>query len=341
MYKVRSPPTDKVPRAQLPRTMRESYKPKPKTEAPWAGSDVAVTLTTTHATSYANYGSPQRTQPIRPKPQHDWTSSAFEGRSTHQDSYTGTYLPPRESYKPRREYSPERWEMKLTTTSHSSYLPNYGNTKREACRPKRTPLDMSKFDTRSTAQDAFMGPPPGYRPVAAFYPKEKERENAPFENTTTSRSAYVAWPVCSSATAATAATGEPVAPLMLTNVPLPAHPCDPVRPRLPGRRNLTLRRRSRNRLWERDTWGRPIAIPIHPADFPVEGRHLWTLSADTLVGSREPLPGRCLHLVIWANSVVLTGLCWLHGWIGSWRGRSTVTLIQPPWLGVRRQDLHS
>lgn len=185
---------------RLRSTMRESYKPKPKTEAPWAGGDASVTLTTTHATSYANFGSPQRRQPIRPKPQHDWTSSAFEGRSTHQDSFTGTYLPPRQSYKPQREYSPERWEMVLTTTAASSYLPHYGNTKREACRPKRTALDTSKFDTRSTSQDAFLGPPQGYRPVAPFYPKEKAREDAPFENTTTSRSAYVAWPVRSSAT---------------------------------------------------------------------------------------------------------------------------------------------
>jgi hypothetical protein len=176
--------------------MRESCKPVMRTEAPWGGTtDKPIAYQSTYASAFTDtFGIPP-VQPIRPTPQHQWDLNAkFEGRSTHQDSYQELHSGgPRESCRPIREYAPVQWGFIPSTTARSSYMPHYGVPRREAIRPARRAPDESRFDTRSTAQDAFLPFPTGYRPVKPFYPTTStQRDTAKFEHTSTSRAAYIA-----------------------------------------------------------------------------------------------------------------------------------------------------
>ena len=175
--------------------MRESCKPAPSTNAPWASFDgyAKDNYSSTYASAYIQMGVPKQAQAIRPKAQHPWTSDAkFDTRSTAQDAFLDMKGKPRESCKPIREYEPIQWSAALTTTAGASYIPYYKPVRREPFRPARREVDGSKFDTRSTSQDSYNPFPSGYRPVRPIYPKEPPREDTKFENTTTSRSSYVA-----------------------------------------------------------------------------------------------------------------------------------------------------
>lgn len=100
---------------------------------------------------------------------------------------------PRQSCKPIREYEPINWPSKPVTTNKAMFIPHYGlEAKRSPFRPKPKEVDGSSFDTRSTQQDSFLPFPKNYAPRTSIYPAEKPYEYAPFEHTSTSRSAYVA-----------------------------------------------------------------------------------------------------------------------------------------------------
>lgn len=173
-----------------------SCKPPPSTEAPWGSfQGLGDTYSSTYTAAYgATAGmSPQRVQPIRPKLQHPWTSEAkFDTRSTAQDAFQGLGGGPRQSCKPIREYSPERWSMPLTTTAQQSFIPYYGSTRVAPFRPKPSERDTSPFDTRSTAQDAYIAIPSNYQRRFPIYPTERRPEPSKFDCTSTSRAAYIA-----------------------------------------------------------------------------------------------------------------------------------------------------
>lgn len=61
-------------------------------------------------------------------------------------------------------------------------------------RPKLAERDQSRFETRSTQQDAFMPFPDSVRPPMPFIPKEADRTNTRFDHTSTSRAAYIEHP---------------------------------------------------------------------------------------------------------------------------------------------------
>lgn len=175
---------------------QQSCKPTPKTEAPWASaSDAAMPFgSSTHQAQFVWFPSAYRqAAAIKPKSQHDWSvpNEEYAPRSTSQDSFMDLGGGPRESLAPKREFKAEPWGITLCSTSQAQFIPHYGIVKREAIRPKRAALDTSPFDTRSTAQDAYMPFPSSYKPRAPIYPMEAVREAATFDHTSTSRAAYV------------------------------------------------------------------------------------------------------------------------------------------------------
>ena len=134
---------------------------------------------------------------IRPKEQHPWKSVAkFDTRSTAQDAFVnmGAYAV-RESYKPLREYEPEQWPQKIITTNQAMFVPTYGIAKRKAIRPKLPEIDHSRFDTKSTQQDSFLPIPVNYKPRAPILPPTLPYEYTKFEDTSTSRAAFIAHPI--------------------------------------------------------------------------------------------------------------------------------------------------
>lgn len=177
---------------------RESCKPQKTTAPPWGVWDLPG-HTTTYAATYAMPGNRNPAVPIRPKEQHPWMSQAkFDTRSTAQDAFqhmSGGGSTKRESCKPIREYEPIEWPQKITTTNQAMFIPYYAPAKREPFRPKLKEVDGSSFDTRSTAQDSFLPFPDHYRPRAPIYPAEKPYVMTKFENTSTSRAAYISHPV--------------------------------------------------------------------------------------------------------------------------------------------------
>ena len=176
-------------------TMRESCKPKPKTTAPWAVMDESgpYSPVTTYGSAYVKPIGWVPPSPIRPSPQHPWSNNAkFDTRSTSQDSFTGMYAQPVQSFKPHREYDGGTpWPNKPATTNMGA-IPHYGVAKRDPHRPAPKPIDGSKFDTRSTNQDAFCAWPSNYRPRPAIYPNQQKYEYIKFDHTSTARAAYVA-----------------------------------------------------------------------------------------------------------------------------------------------------
>lgn len=173
--------------------VRDSCKPPPKTEAPWGSFDVPQTQTSTASAAYITYGPPKMREPVRPTGNHVMGQpTRFEGRSTAQDAYAnhGTYMM-RTSCKPANDWKTVDWMQPLSTTARAHFV-DYQNIQRvQPFRPKREPPPDTKFDTRSTQQDAFPNRNIFTKPPEPFRPKEQERVDVKFDHTSTSRAAYV------------------------------------------------------------------------------------------------------------------------------------------------------
>jgi hypothetical protein len=177
---------------------RESCKPPMKTEAPWAASvnEVGSPQTTYYSAFCSGDRRQLPRQPIRPTAQHPWLSDEpMSTRSTAHDAYQYMKQPPRESFKPKRQFEPNPWMQKPTTTQMASFLPPINHQRAMPFRPKGQVYDPSPFNTTSTAQDAFQAWPVGYRPRPAIYPEEKPYIYEKFECESTSRAAYRAYQV--------------------------------------------------------------------------------------------------------------------------------------------------
>ena len=173
--------------------MRDSCKPAPKTDAPWGSFNVPSQQQSTASAAFVNFGPPRMREPVKPT-NNDVISlhSRFEGRSTAQDAFTsqGTIMM-RESCKPANEWQTVNWMQPLSTTAGSHFV-NYHNVqKAQPFKPKREPPPPTRFDTRSTQQDAFPSRSFAYVPPKPFYPKEQARQDVPFDHTSTSRAAYI------------------------------------------------------------------------------------------------------------------------------------------------------
>ena len=171
--------------------------PPKTTTAPWGSFDVASTNQSTYMAAYVNYPHYRPVANIRPRPQHDWSTAKFEGSSTTADSYR-SYMqpPPPKSCKPVQDYTAEKWHSALTTTHRSHFVQFPGYERQSPFKPARKPTDPSKFDTRSTQQDAY----PAfnlafYAKREPIYPKEAPREDYKFDHVSTYDSAYVKYAV--------------------------------------------------------------------------------------------------------------------------------------------------
>jgi len=174
-----------------------SFKPKPKTEPPWGSFDVPTTQTSTYNAAFVSFGPPRQREKIVPKPlwEAGKDNTRFDARSTAQDAFIGHGGGPRISCKPANNWETTAWMQPLSTTAGSHFIPYYGAVKREAIRPVPKERDASRFDTRSTAQDAYPAFASNVRPPKPFYPKEQDRVDMPFDHTSTSRAAFISHPV--------------------------------------------------------------------------------------------------------------------------------------------------
>ena len=144
----------------------------------------------------------QRRQAAAPAPANpaDSAASVAVGRANEHKIDGARRLPvheaaPRESFKPKRQFEPNPWMQKPTTTQMASFLPPINHQRAMPFRPKGQVYDPSPFNTTSTAQDAFQAWPVGYRPRPAIYPEEKPYIYEKFECESTSRAAYRAYQV--------------------------------------------------------------------------------------------------------------------------------------------------
>jgi hypothetical protein len=174
--------------------MRESCAPPRTTEAPYPKGDTSLQMST-YTSSYGSlkaWHAPPK--PFRQIPQHSWGASdaKFTYKSTSQEAFQGLQgAGRRSSCAPPREYAPMKFDVRPMTTNEQMFQHHFSVQKRESFRPKRPEVEKTKFETRSTAQDAF---PAHYGFVAAkpIYPAEKPRELVPLQTETTSRSFFIA-----------------------------------------------------------------------------------------------------------------------------------------------------
>jgi len=167
-------------------------KPPANTEAPWGSFDVPMTNTSTYSAAFSLSHTPAPAKLIKPKSSQFELGVPFQGRSTAQDAFQGINGGPRQSCKPKNVFASVPWQQPLTTTSSAAFV-SFGAAKREPIRPtnNRGVEKGTKFDTRSTMQDAYAAHLT-HRPSKPFIPKEAERFHERFDHTSTSRAAYVA-----------------------------------------------------------------------------------------------------------------------------------------------------
>ena len=112
-----------------------------------------------------------------------------------QDSYqkwSGIHA--QKSCRPTSAYEPKGFMQPLSTTSRDAYQA-WAVIKRPTLKPKERDREESEYPTgRTTMQDSFQ-PFRGNLASKSCAPREKVLENTPFDATTTSRAAYLKWPI--------------------------------------------------------------------------------------------------------------------------------------------------
>jgi hypothetical protein len=161
---------------------------------PWEPQRIALENSSTYSAHFKSWpivaNPPKR--PVDERPMQDFP---FDTRSTMQDSFQNWRGDLRSKpCKPSQAYEPTAWMAPISTT-HRDAFQKWPSVRQQNFKPAPKPLEGSDTETgRSTMQDSYQ-PIRHFRPTQSCAPAEKPIEWTPFDGTTTSRAAFLPWPV--------------------------------------------------------------------------------------------------------------------------------------------------
>ena len=162
---------------------------------PWEPQKIPVDMSSTYTSHYKAWPSRVPTKAIRPKDERPPVTAGMDTRSTQQDSYqawTGLHMP--KSCRPETSYQPVAFMQPVSTTHREAYQ-KWAVNRIQPIRPQNNRDTAAYTETgRSTQQDSYQ-PIMGARPRDSAKPVETPVSQAPFEGTTTSRTAYQRWAI--------------------------------------------------------------------------------------------------------------------------------------------------
>ena len=164
---------------------------------PWTPAKVMLDHTSTYSAHYRAWPVQRPKLHGRPKDTRPPSAGTFDARSTMQDSYQAPLgARPNRSFRPQSAYTPTDWMQPLSTT-HRDAFQNWPIIPRAGFKPKDRGTSQvdGEFPTgRTTSQDAYPAPVMPVR-TKSCRPSEKPLHPMPFDGTTTSRAAFLEWPM--------------------------------------------------------------------------------------------------------------------------------------------------
>ncbi len=162
---------------------------------PWEPAKLVQDTQSTYSSHYRAWPVQRQGRAQRPKDARPPSAGAFDTRSTAQDSFQSFagHRPPK-SFRPQSAYTPTTWMQPLSTT-HREAFQQWRPMPRQGFKPKERQRDADGDYTtgRTTSQDAY----PAHMAVMtrSCKPTEKVLDPMPFDGTTTSRAAFLQWPM--------------------------------------------------------------------------------------------------------------------------------------------------
>lgn len=166
---------------------------------PWEPLPMQLDHTSTYASHFQKWPLPPKKSYGPKKGNFESEPSTFDTRSTAQDSYQpfdarafkNAAFP---SCRPQSAYTATAWLQPLSTT-HRDAFQQWPARNTIPFKPKSNRQEPEDTPTgRSTSQDSYQ-PFMNFVPTKSCHPVERVLEKTPFEGTTTSRAAFLQWPI--------------------------------------------------------------------------------------------------------------------------------------------------
>jgi hypothetical protein len=160
----------------------------------WEPQKMQMDQSSTYAAAYKAWPI-VRNPPKIPKNERVIEDAPFDTRSTMQDSYQnwrGRHQS--KSCKPTLTFESVNWMQPISTT-HRDAFQQWPSVKQRNFKPAPKPLETGDAETgRSTMQDSYQMIR-HFVPTKSCAPEERPLDKTLFDGTTTSRAAYLPWPV--------------------------------------------------------------------------------------------------------------------------------------------------
>jgi len=160
----------------------------------WEPQKIPLDTTSTYSAHFRAWPANRQPRATKPKDARPPSAAPFDTRSTMQDSFQPVRGDVRSKpFRPQSAYVKTDYLQPISTT-HREAFQKWMPAPRPNFKPQQRAKEPGDYSTgRTTSQDAF----PAHMPVMtrSCKPKENSFESFAFEGTSTSRAAFLQWPI--------------------------------------------------------------------------------------------------------------------------------------------------